>query len=551
MEYDAVIVGSGAGGLTAAVVAAQQGLRTLLLESTPYFGGTTAWSGGAAWIPCNNLMQAIGRDDDREQAKLYLRGIIGNLYDDEKIDAFLDHGPRMVDYLLANSDVRMWASDFPDYEMEMPGASVGRTIFAEEDDARRLGPLRAALRPPRRDTLLFGSMQLAPADPYILKRAHKSVPAMLHAARLFAQFAFHRLIYGRGMRVTNGNALAARLLLSARDAGVTLWNEARATRIVLEDGAVRGIDVLKDGETQRIAVRKGVVLASGGFGHDQALREKYVPHARHGYSLQPEGSRGDGIRMGVAAGGRIVEDNVANGIWQPISVWHDPAGAMQAEIYWFSRLSPGSLIVDAASGKRFVNEASNYHSFVREMNARGIERGWQISDSRAVSKYGIGLVKPWPFRPSPWIRRGYLKRAGTIRDLARQIGLDPATLENSVGRFNDHAIHGRDPDFHKGESGYSRYLGDPEHQPNPCVGPIVAAPFYAVPLHPGETSAAAGLETNAQAQVLGSDNRPIPGLYAAGLDNNSIMRGTYPGAGASIGPAMTFGYIAARHLAHP
>lgn len=548
MEYDVVVVGSGAGGLTAAIVAAKRGLSTLLVESTPFFGGTTALSGGAAWIPLNHLMHAIGREDDRDAAKRYLRGLIGNLYDEEKVDAFLTHGPEMIDYLIANTDMRMWASDFPDYEMEMSGARIGRTVFAQEYDARRLGSLREALRPPRRDTVLLGSMQLAPADPHILKQAHKSLPALWHAVKLFTQFAFHKLAYGRGVRITNGNALAARLIVSARDAGVTLWNNARAARVIMDDGAVCGLEVLRGSETHRIVTRKGIVLASGGFGRDKELREKYVPHARHGYSLQPEGSRGDGIRMGLAAGGHVCEDNVANGIWQPISVWDDPKRGMQAEIYWFSRLSPGSLMVDAVTGRRFVNEASNYHTFVREMNARGIKRGWQISDSRAVRKYGIGLAKPWPFPLSPWVSRGYLKRADTLGALASQIGLSPDVLENTVARFNEHAVNGRDPEFHKGETAYSRYLGDPAHKPNPCVGPLLSPPFYAVPLSPGETSAAAGLETNAHAQVLGADGQPIPGLYAAGLDNNTIMRGSYPGAGASIGPAMTFGYIAATHL---
>jgi FAD binding domain len=381
-----------------------------------------------------------------------------------------------------------------------------------------------------------------------LKQAHKSAPAALHAVRLMSQFLLHRVRYGRGVRSTNGNALAVRLILSALRAGVDLCSNARALHLNLVDGAVKGVIAERDGERELIRVQRGVVIAAGGFGHDPALRDKHVPHARYGFNLQPEGSRGDGVRMGIEAGGRLQEGNIANGIWQPISVWQQPNGEMSAEIYWFSRLSPGTLIVDAASGRRFVNEGSNYHTFVREMHAKGIQRGWQISDADAARKYGIGLVKPWPFRKNVWIRRGYLREASSIAGLAAQIALDPRQLELTVARFNEHAERGLDPDFHKGESLYSRYLGDPDHKPNPALGPVRTPPFYAVPLCPGETSAAVGLVTNEFAQVLAADDRPIPGLYAAGLDNNTIMRGTYPAAGTSLGPAMTFGYIAARHM---
>ena len=548
LTVDVVVVGSGAGGLATAVVAAKLGLDVVLLESAPWFGGTTAYSGGAAWIPCNRHMTALGLGDSRAEAETYLREMLGDHFEQDKMDAFLDQGTAMLDFLEQHSELKLVASDFPDYET-LPGAKCGRTLFTADFDARRLGELRTRLRPPRRDTLLFHSLQLSMFDPLMLKQAHKSWPAFIYSMKLFGGYLRDRLRYGRGARLCNGNALIARLLYSAQQAGVKLWSQAPATRLLTADGGVTGVVAVKDGEDIQLRARRGVMLASGGFGANAEMRARYVPHAAYGLNLQPESCRGDGLRMGLEAGGTLVENNIANGIWQIISPFARDDASWDVAIYALDRLSPGSLFVDAATGKRFVNEATNYHNFVRVMHEQGIKRCWMISEAPAARKYGIGVAKPWPFPIAHWIRKGYLKTAPSIATLAERIGVEAHTLNATVARFNEYADMGEDPDFHRGEDAYSRYLGDREHRPNPSLGALHTPPFYAVEFRPGETSTLVGLHTNASAQVLDRHGAPIPGLYAAGLDNNTLMRGSYPGGGCSIGPAMTFGYIASRRMA--
>lgn len=550
MEADVVVVGSGAAGMTAAVVAAKAGLEVVVLESTPYFGGTTAFSGGGVWIPQNHHQKQMGVEDSRAEAEAYLKAVLGNYYDAGKIDAFLDNAPEMLRYMEQNSEVLLTGSTIPDYTPDAPGWKTSRCLLTADYDGSSLGSAFDALRPPIPEMGLFHSMQVSPADAYRMQHWSSSLGNLFFTIKRMGSYALDRLSGRRGRHLANGNALAGRLLKSAIDAGVNLRSKTSARELVVEDGHVTGVVVEHDGRQETIKARKGVILASGGFGANAEMRRKFLPQADDGWSVQPEGSQGDGINMGVKVGGTLNETNAANGIWVPASAYtRDDGSLAKFPSLAFDRHCPGSIMVDARTGKRFVDESFHYQNFGETTREKGITKIWMISDAHAVSRYGMGAVKPAPFSVKPWVKRGYITEAPTIGALATRIGVDPAALEETVSNFNRYADEGKDPDFNRGENYYSAYMGDATHKPNPALGALRKAPFYALEIRPSDLSTLAGLDTNANAQVLGRDGAPIKGLYAAGLDNNTIMRGRYPGGGSSLGPAMTFGYIAARHMA--
>ena len=550
MDVDVIVVGSGAAGLTCATVAAKAGLSVLLLEATATFGGTTALSGGGVWIPATHHMRNLGISDSIEEADTYLKAVLGNFYDADKIGTYLRTAPEMLAYLEANSEVQLTGSDIPDYAPDAPGWKPGRCHLTAEFDGARLGDDFDKIRPPLPEMGLFGSMQITPFDAYRMQRWSQSGANALHTLKFFGRYALDRLRGRRGRHMANGNALVGRLFKSARDAGVTLVNNARVRELVYDGDRVTGVVVERGGTRETHSARRGVVLASGGFGANEAMRQKYLPHSAPGWSVQPEGSQGDGIAMGQKVGAVLNESNFANGIWAPASTFPRKDGTIaKFPSLVFDRHCPGSIMVDARNGKRFVDESFHYQNFGEVTREKGVTKIWMISDATAVAMYGIGMVKPAPFSPKPWVRKGYLKSAPTIAGLAKQIGIDSAALEATVTRFNADAVVGKDSEFQRGENAYSAYMGDGTHKPNPSMGALTKAPFYALELRPSDLSTLAGLNTNARAQVLDTQGVPIPGLYAAGLDGNTIMRGRYPGGGSSLGPAMTFGYIAARELA--
>lgn len=548
MEVDTIVVGSGAGGLTAAVVAACLGLDVLLVEATPLFGGTTALSGGGLWVPANRFQREMGVEDSLDEARVYLRSMLGNQYDEARIEAFLSHAGEMTEFLEANSAMRFLGSDMPDYKPDHPGWKCGRILLSAQYDSRRLGKLRKRLRPPRRELMLFHSFQISRKELGPLRNAHRSPIALAYTLKVFGAYFWQRLRYGRGVRVVNGNALVARLLTTASARGVTLWAETPAKRLIVERDTVVGAVVEHEGVEVPVRARRGVVLASGGLGPMSPERRELIPHADFGWSLVADGISGDGIHMGMAAGGTLVRDNVTNGIFHAMSSMPDGQGGTEISMHAIAdRHCPGYMMVDAG-GQRFVNEASSYQNIGQTMHAKGIEQAWIIAEAPAARRYGLGLAKQWPFPIGRYLRAGYVIEGATIGALADRIGLDPAILEATVDRFNQYADQSLDPDFARGQDAYSRYHGDSAHKPNPALGPLREGPFYAVRVQPGEISITAGLETDELARVMGRD-APIPGLYAVGLDNNNLFRGHYPGGGASLGPAMTFAYIAARHMA--
>lgn len=553
IEFDVIAIGSGAGGLSAATTAAIQGLKVLVIEKTALFGGSTAISGGTVWIPNNTLMAEVGLSDSRSAALRYLKQTVGAGMRPEMMEAYLDYGPAMLEFLHQHTAVRLAsravAPDYyPDEEGWMPG---GRALDPVPFDGRRLGRWFSLLRPPLHSFVALGGMMVNRKDIDHLMGMGSSWSSFIYGSRLLSRYLIDRLRYPRGTRLVLGNALAASLLRSAIDAGVTLWRNTRAVELLIEQDRVVGVSVEKDGKAMVLRSRLGVVLASGGFAANPQLRERFIRAGKH-LSMAPEGNVGEGHSLAQAVDAAFDDTNVDNAFLTPISSLELPAGVKNYPHLLMDRAKPGLIAVNAA-GRRFVNEAVSYHEFGRAMH-RGpsgpVPDAHLIVDSTFIRKYGLGLVRPGRFRSySAFLRAGYLKKADTLAELAAQLGIPAPALEQEVARHNGFAQTGIDEDFHKGSSHYERYLGDANHSPNPCVGPILSPPFYAVTVHPGDIGSSRGLRTDASGQVLDRSERPIMGLYACGNDMNSIMAGNYPGAGITLGPALTFGYIIGKSLA--
>ncbi|SHJ74324.1 Succinate dehydrogenase/fumarate reductase, flavoprotein subunit [Roseomonas rosea] len=548
--FDVVVLGSGAAGLAAAITARAAGLSVLLLEKTGYFGGSTAVSGGAVWIPSNPGMAELGHEDSREKVMAYLRGALGNHLRPERIEAFLDHGPEMVRFLEREAGLRLIARAVsPDYQPEREGGMPGgRAMDPAEFDGRRLGPLFEALRPPLPIFLALGGMMVNRKDIDSLLRPLSGAQAFRHAAGLLARHARDRLRWRRGTRLVLGNALAGHLLWAADRAGVVLRRQVTVTGLRRRGGRVDGVVVEEAGRTCRIGARWGVVLATGGFPRNAAMRAERMPHAAVHRSMSPEGNAGDGIALARAVGAAMEEAGAGPAFWTPVSVLRRPDGGETVFPHLVTdRQKPGLMAVDG-TGRRFVNEATSYHGFVEGMHRAGAVPAWLVCDRRFLRRYGLGMLRPGS-SPRALVRAGYLIEATDLGALAARIGVPPAALAESVARMNEAARRGEDPEFHRGASAYDRYLGDPAHRPNPCLGPIEAAPFYAVQVWPGDIGTASGLRVDGRSRVLDEAGEPVPGLFACGNDAASVMAGTYPGAGITLGPGLTFGYVAGRELA--
>jgi succinate dehydrogenase/fumarate reductase flavoprotein subunit len=548
----------GAGGLAAAVAAAKLGLDVLVVEKEPFFGGTTARSGGVLWLPCNPISREAGATDDApEAAREYLRGQAGNFFDAERVDAFLANGPRMVEFFERETAVRFEAlPGFSDYHPDQPGARPGgRSIVAAPFDGRALGPRFRELRPPLREITFVGMMFNASLEVQHFFRATRSLASGLYVVRRLAQHGRELLAHGRATRLTSGNALVARLARSAFDLGVPLWLSSPVRALIVEDGAVRGAVVETASERVNVRARRGVVLACGGFPHDLARRKQLFTHAPTGtehFSPAPPGNTGDGLRLAQSAGGQLQDELPNAAAWIPVSLVPRPNGVRGVFPHLIDRYKPGVIAV-ARDGRRFVNESESYHvvgqAMMRACRGEAEVAAWLICDHRAIRRYGLGYAKPFPLPLGPHLRSGYLLRGRTLTELAAQAGIDGPALERTAAEFNRGARLGRDEQFGRGESAYNRYLGDPEHAPNPCVAPLAQPPYYAVKMVLGDLGTFAGAKTDARARVLDATGRAIPGLYAVGNDMASVMGGAYPGGGITLGPAMTFGFIAARHMA--
>jgi succinate dehydrogenase/fumarate reductase flavoprotein subunit len=551
METDVVVIGSGAAGLCSAIVAHDQGLRTLVLEKTPLVGGTTAISGGAVWAPMNSLMASVQQTDSPAAVQEYLTATAGPFADTPVMRGYLSRASEMVDYLQRHTRVRFAPrAFFPDY-YPVAGASMGaRGLDPVPFDARTLGDDFRLLRSPRPEFMLFGGMMVNRADIMHLFKVRRSFASMKHVASLLLRHARDRMRHHRGTRLVFGNALAAGLFASARDRRIEIWRSARATRLVVENGKVTGVVVEHDGASKKIVAKRGVVLASGGFPGNADMRARYFPYAQQHHTVAPKGNVGDGARLAESAGGHLGSSITDEAFWTPVSLLRLPDGTVDTFPHLVTdRPKPGSIVVDA-TGRRFVDESCNYHEFVRAMHAApNAVPCFLICNAAFVDRYGLGFIRPWPLPRRHLMQAGYAERARTLPELATRLGIDARALVDTVERFDRHAQLGEDPDFGRGSNPYSRNLGDADVNPNPCVGPVGRGPYYALRIYPGSIGTARGIETDGDARVLDAAGRPIGGLYACGNDMHSVMGGTYPGPGITLGPALTFGYAAAMHIA--
>lgn len=549
--FDLVVLGSGAAGFAAATTAACRGLSVLLVEKAETFGGTSAISGGAVWVHGTDQARAAGVQDNAEAVRTYLKRTIGPGYRAELIEAYIERGAEALRYLEQHSELQYALRPFsPDYYPDEPGATdTGRALEMVEYDGRRLGPAFKHLRKPTPGMLLFGGMMVNRVDIQHFLSFRRSPRSLWHCLKLMARYGRDRLSHDRGTRLTVGNALIARLATTAFDKGVQLWLKAQATQLVTNDGAVIGLVIRHNGQDLRVQTRAGVVCAAGGFAAAADAGQRRPATGPGHLTMSPAGNSGDSQALATAVGARLGEGLAADFFWAPVSQLRRANGETERFPHLVTdRAKPGIIAVNR-HGLRFVNEANSYHSFVQAMQQDGNAPCWLIADAQALNAYGMGLARPRPVDNSALIDAGYLHRADSAEQLARQIGIDPAGLAATLRQYNADAVTGTDTAFAKGGNSYNRSLGDPHHGPNPCLAPLTRAPWYAIRVETGDLGSARGLVTDANANVLDRQGQPIAGLYAAGNDMNSIMDGTYPGPGITIGPGLTFGYIAATHAA--
>jgi succinate dehydrogenase/fumarate reductase flavoprotein subunit len=554
-QCDVLVIGSGAGGLSAALTARLAGLEVVVAEKASSFGGTTALSGGWIWIPMSPHALAAGIADSAEEVLTYIEHEAGEHFNDKLAQAFIDAGPRMLRLFAEKTTVKFeLGAAFPDYHPNAPGAkNGGRSLEPLPLDARELGGWLSKLAPPLRELSLAGMVIGSGTELKHFFNASRSAKSAWFVARRLVTHFFEVVRFGRGMRLVNGNALAARLVKSLVDLNVPLWLVSEAKELVVDGGRVTGALLVRNGRPVHVNARRGVVLACGGFPHDVERRKSLYHHPadrEEHFPLAPPTNTGDGLRMARAVGARTKDDFPDAAAWTPTSRLTWPDGSVGIYPHFVDRGKPGVIAVDE-HGLRFVNESNSYHDFIKGYianRARGAERMYFVCDHRALSRFGLGVARPFPFPVRHWIRSGYLLRARTLRQLAARANIDPAGLEQTAKAFNEHAVRGEDPLFGRGSTAYNHFQGDALQRPNPCLAPLSMAPYYAVRIWPGDIGTFAGIVTNEHAQIMAGD-KPVVGLYAVGNDMASVMGGTYPGAGITLGPALTFGYIAAMHIA--
>ena len=562
LDCDLLVVGSGAGGLSAAVTAAHLGLKVIVAEKDPQFGGTTAWSGGWMWIPRNPLAVEAGLLERIEKPLSYLRRELGGHFDESRALTFLRNGPRMVEFFRRHTALEFIDGNaIPDFHGHTPDvATGGRSICAAPFDARPLGARLHDLKPPLQETTLWGMGIASGAELRHFLNALRHLRSFWYVTRLVLRHWKDLLLHRRGTRLVNGNALVGGLVQSALKLGVDIRVNSPVLRLLQDGERVTGAVVQPPEGEVMIQARCGVLLATGGFPHDPIRKQQQLPHAPTGqehWSAGNRGNTGDGLRMGESAGGVVADNLVHAAALAPVSLVPRADGSKAHFPHLIERAKPG-LIAVTAQGVRFTNEANSYHDFMQGLLAAtpagGKPEAWLLCDHAFIRYYGLGAVKPSPMPLGPWLANGYLQRGRTLTELAQACGLPSSALLATVRDYNAQARDGKDRDFGKGETPYNRIQGDALRASqlglhNPCMAPLEKGPFYALKVVMGSLGTFAGLRVNDHAQVLDHMDQAIPGLYAGGNDLSSMMGGHYPAGGITLGPAMTFGFIAAHHAA--
>lgn len=551
-EVDTLVVGSGAGGLLSALVAADNHADVLVIEKETQWGGTSATSGAGIWIPNSDQARAAGFEDNVDDAFKYVRALSKENVPDANIRAFVENASPMLRWVTNNTEISYQAFPYPDYHAENPGGSPTgfRTHMPLPIDGKKLGKDVENLRFASPAASLFGYLNWHFDETYII--LFRAPGWWWHLTKSLARYWFDwpfRFKSRKDRRLTLGNALLGGLRLAINEKKVPLWLESPLVELISDKGKVTGAVVHHEGKTLRIRAKKGIVLAAGGFDKNQMMRDENAPLYRNAtYSGGTGGNTGDSIRAGTAIGADTLNMQSA---WAA-PVFYVP-GEDRGRLCTIERALPGCMMVNQ-KGERYLNEAASYHIVGQKMARRAAEQGdanptWFVFDHKYRHNYPVGPL--YPIMPD-WMQRGevrgILKKGRTIEDLAANMGVPVDTLASTVSRFNEYAVKGEDPDFHRGEAAYDKMYGDPRVGPNPCLAPIAKGPFYAMPIYPGDIGTNGGLLTDDKARVLDAKGKPIIGLYAVGNNAASAMGESYPGAGVTIGPAMTFGYIAARHM---
>jgi hypothetical protein len=552
-EFDLVVIGAGGAGLSAALFAAIDGAKVLVVERTEFVGGTTAWSAGTTWVPGTHHAAQVNPSDSLADVKTYLNHAVGEQAPAALRDAFLTHGAEAVAKIEAHSSVKFRPyPKHPDYISDLPGSTLnGRALEPVPFDGRLLGDLFPLLRPPIPEFTVLGGMMVDRTDINHLLAMTKSWASLKHSLRIVLRHLRDRLHHARGTRLVMGNALVGSLLHSlSQHKNVTLALQTSVD--ALERGVGGRVMALRLGSANgnaRVLAQKGVVLASGGFNRDPVLRVQKLPGIPADWCPGAPGHTGEALALARSLGAVEGQGAQSPAFWAPVSLRKRADGSTAVFPHFvMDRAKPGMITVNQA-GERFVNESTSYHLFALGMQAgQQAVPAYMVADAKALRQYGMGMVRPGGKGLAPFLADGYLTEAASLQELAKKLGISDSGLAKAVADNNAFAQSGVDSQFQRGVTAYQQNIGDAlAGGRNPNLGAISEGPYYAVKLYPGDIGAAQGLQTNEHAQVLNADGHVIAGLFAVGNDMNSIMGGVYPAPGITIGPALVFACLAVKN----
>jgi succinate dehydrogenase/fumarate reductase flavoprotein subunit len=558
-SFDVIVIGSGGAGFSAALNAVIDGARVLLVERTQYVGGTTALSAATSWIPGTERGLAVNPDDTPERVTTFLNHAVGERSDPAMRKAFIDNGPKAVQKLERETALQFQVRMLhPDYLSELEGSVLrGRAIEPQPFDGKLLGPNMTLVRPPIPEFTVLGGMMVDRDDIFHLLRLKETWDSFSYSVRIIVRHFLDTLLYPRSTRWVMGNAMIARMLYSYIQRKGHLVTQTEVVSLLKNDDGVHGVVLRQtrgNGQTieRTLNVKGGVVMASGGFNRHPTRRAEMLLGALEKWCPAGPGHTGSAQQLALDAGGQLGEEGLSHAFWAPVSIRQRANGSTAAFPHFvMDRGKPGMITVDS-QGQRYVNESTSYHLFGIAMQAHHATTpsvpSWLVCDAAALKRYGLGMIRPGGGGLDAFLNDGYLKRGNTLQDLAQHINVPADKLQATVARFNTFAEAGVDQDFQRGTTDYQRANGDANWTgPNPCLGGLREGPFYAIALYPGDIGAATGLVCDTDARVLDQYQQPIPGLYACGNDMHSIMGGVYPAPGITIGPGVTFGFIAAQH----